>query len=307
MQQLIVIEGPTASGKTALGVALAAQLNTVVISADSRQFYREVSIGTAKPSSEEMKHIPHYFVDSHSLAEPISAGKFEQLAMELITSELKDFPYLVVVGGSGMFIDALCNGLDPIPTDPSIQNTIRLEHEKQGIEPFLVELQERDPEYYSQVDLSNDMRILRAIEVIRITGKPYSELRTKQKQQRPFQVQRFVIEHPREQLYDRINHRVDQMVHAGLKEEVIAVRDFQHSPTLQTVGYSEVFDFIAGKYPSWEACIEKIKQHTRNYAKRQLTWFRKHKDAHWIHYEDTEKMAGIILQIIRNQDAKNLE
>lgn len=307
MQQLIVIEGPTASGKTALGVELAMQLNSVVISADSRQFYKEIAIGTAKPTAAEMNGIPHYFVDSHALNNPVSAGIFEQQAMDLLRTDLHHLPVVIVVGGSGMFIDALCNGLDPIPTDPAIQTQIRWTYEQQGISGFLNELQLNDPVYFNQVDRSNDMRILRAIEVIRITGQPFSQLRSNQKQPRPFKVNRFVIDHPREQLYERINLRVDQMVRNGLFDEVKSVKEFRNLPALQTVGYAEVFDFWDGKYPSSDVCIAKIKQHTRNYAKRQLTWFRRDPSALWIPYEETKSMANKIIQSIRNQPAENLE
>jgi tRNA dimethylallyltransferase len=297
MQQLIVIEGPTASGKTALAVSLARRLNTVVISADSRQFYKELAIGTAKPTKEEMDGIPHYFIDSHSICTPVTAAQFEMEAMELIKKKLQDFQKIIVAGGSGMFIDALCIGLDPIPKDELIQLSLRSELTNKGIDPLLIELKQNDPVFYQEVDRSNPARILRAIEVIRITGRPYSELRKQEPPTRPFEVIRFVIDHPREQLYDRINHRVDKMIDQGLIEEVRSVEAFKKSTTLQTVGYKEVFDYFDGIY-SLDDCIEKIKQHTRNYAKRQLTWFRKHPDSIWIPFSSTEKMTQEILQVL---------
>jgi tRNA dimethylallyltransferase len=297
MQQLIVIEGPTASGKTALAVSLARRLNTVVISADSRQFYKELAIGTAKPTKEEMDGIPHYFIDSHSICTPVTAAQFEMEAMELIKKKLQDFQKIIVAGGSGMFIDALCIGLDPIPKDELIQLSLRSELTNKGIDPLLIELKQSDPVFYQEVDRSNPARILRAIEVIRITGRPYSELRKQEPPTRPFEVIRFVIDHPREQLYDRINHRVDKMIDQGLIEEVRSVEAFKKSTTLQTVGYKEVFDYFDGIY-SLDDCIEKIKQHTRNYAKRQLTWFRKHPDSIWIPFSSKEKMTQEILQVL---------
>ena len=297
MQQLIVIEGPTASGKTALAVSLARRLNTVVISADSRQFYKELAIGTAKPTKEEMDGIPHYFIDSHSICTPVTAAQFEMEAMELIKKKLQDFQKIIVAGGSGMFIDALCIGLDPIPKDELIQLSLRSELTNKGIDPLLIELKQSDPVFYQEVDRSNPARILRAIEVIRITGRPYSELRKQEPPTRPFEVIRFVIDHPREQLYDRINHRVDKMIDQGLIEEVRSVEAFKKSTTLQTVGYKEVFDYFDGIY-SLDDCIEKIKQHTRNYAKRQLTWFRKHPDSIWIPFSSAEKMTQEILQVL---------
>jgi tRNA dimethylallyltransferase len=299
MQQLIVIEGPTASGKTSLAVALAKKLNTVVLSADSRQFYKELSIGTAKPTLEEMEGIPHYFIDSHNISTPVSASQFEAEALELILGELARYEKLILVGGSGMFIDALCLGLDPIPTDPAIQNTLRKELEETGMEPLLKELEETDPEFYQQVDKQNPMRILRALEVIRFTKIPFSTWRKNERPKRPFEVIRFVINHPREILYERINRRVDQMIEAGLIEEVKRVTEYRNLTALQTVGYKEVFDYLDGE-TDLETCISKIKQHTRNYAKRQLTWFKKHPDTIWLDAKPTDELCLEILQVVQN-------
>ena len=298
MQQLIVIEGPTASGKTALAVALAKALNTVVLSADSRQFYKELSIGTAKPSLEEMEGVPHYFIDSHPISTPVSAAQFETEAMKLIQGELAHHSKLILVGGSGMFIDALCIGLDPIPTDPAIQEELRKELEEKGLEPLLHELKESDPEFYEQVDKQNPMRILRALEVIRLTSIPFSTWRKNELPQRPFEVIRFVINHPREVLYDRINRRVDLMIDAGLIDEVKRVSEYRNFTSLQTVGYKEVFDYLDGTF-DLETCIAKIKQHTRNYAKRQLTWFKRHADTIWLDAKSANELCEEILQIVR--------
>lgn len=299
MQQLIVIEGPTASGKTSLAVTLAKKLNTVVLSADSRQFYKELSIGTAKPTLEEMEGIPHYFIDSHSISTPVSASQFETEAMELIQGELAHYEKLILVGGSGMFIDALCLGLDPIPTDTPTQDVLRKELEKAGIEPLLKELEETDPEFYHQVDKQNPMRILRALEVIRFTKIPFSTWRKNKLPKRPFEVIRFVINHPREALYERINRRVDQMIEAGLIEEVKNVAEYRNLTALQTVGYKEVFDYLDDG-TDLETCISKIKQHTRNYAKRQLTWFKKHPDTIWLDAKPTDELCREILQVVQN-------
>lgn len=307
MQQLIVIEGPTASGKTALGVALAKQLNTVVLSADSRQFYKEIAIGTAKPTSDEMQGIDHYFVDSHSITEPFTASQFEKAALELVTTKLAHLPKIILVGGSGMFIDALCNGLDDIPVSPVIQNDLRESLATNGLADLLEELKVTDSEFYEQVDKNNPVRILRALEVIRATGKPFSSFRNNNASVRPFTVKRFVIDHPREQLYERINKRVDVMIANGLFDEVKSVVQFKQSSALQTVGYKEVFDFWDGKYATETECIDKIKQHTRNYAKRQLTWFKKHPEAHWIPFTSTEQMSKTICEIIDNEPITNME
>jgi tRNA dimethylallyltransferase len=298
MQQLIVIEGATASGKTGLGVELAKALNTVVLSADSRQFYRELAIGTAKPTAEEMQGIPHYFVDSHSIHDPVTSARFEQEAMALLQTELKDREHIVVVGGSGMFIDALCIGLDPIPTDGVLQERLRTELQEQGIEPLLAELAQKDPDYFKTVDTGNPARVLRALEVFRLTGKPFSEWRKNKPAPRPFLVQRFVIEHPREQLYDRINQRVDQMMTAGLLDEARSVSELRHLAPLQTVGYTECFAYVDGT-TDLATCVDKIKQHTRNYAKRQLTWFRRHPESVWLAYTTNAEMVKAIRYAIR--------
>lgn len=307
MQQLIVIEGPTASGKTALGVALAQHFNTVVLSADSRQFYKELQIGTAKPTSDEMQGIDHYFINSHPISEPLTASQFEKAARELLETKLAHLPKIILVGGSGMFIDALCNGLDDIPVSPDIQNDLRESLATNGLADLLNELKNADPQFYEQVDKNNPVRILRALEVIRSTGKPFSSFRKKNATARPFSVRRFVIDHPREQLYERINKRVDLMIENGLFDEVKTVVQFKHLSTLQTVGYKEIFDFWDGIYPTQEECIAKIKQHTRNYAKRQLTWFKKHPDAHWIPFTSTNEMCSAICEIIEREEVTNVE
>ena len=298
-QQLIVIEGPTASGKTSLGVELAKQLNTVVISADSRQFYKEIAIGTAKPTEKEMGGVKHYFVDSHSIHEPLTAGQFEKQAMELITGELSDREQIILVGGSGMFIDALCIGLDPIPTSPEIQQQLRDEQQSKGLNKLAKELQACDPDYFATVDRYNPSRVLRGLEVFRLTGKPFSQWRLNKPEPRPFDVKRFVVEHPREQLYERINKRVDLMMKAGLLKEAQSVHDVKHLAPLQTVGYKECFDHIEGK-SDLETCVEKIKQHTRNYAKRQVTWFNRHPESVRVPFTTSKRMTTSILKTLKN-------
>lgn len=299
MQQLIVIEGATASGKTGLGVALAQALNTVVISADSRQFYKELAIGTAKPTPEEMQGIPHYFIDSHSIHDPVTSARYEQEAMELLRTELAGYRQLVVVGGSGMFIDALCVGLDPIPTDAALQEQLRTELQENGLTPLLQELQYSDADYFATVDTGNPARVLRALEVFRLTGKPFSAWRKNKPAPRPFNTQRFVMEHPREQLYERINQRVDHMFAAGLLDEARSVAAFRHLSPLQTVGYTECFDYFDDK-TDLATCKEKIKQHTRNYAKRQLTWFKRHPESIWIPFTTQAEMVQVIRSAIES-------
>jgi len=298
MKQLIVIEGPTASGKTSLGVELAKQLKTVVISADSRQFYKELAIGTAKPTPEEMDGVPHYFVDSHSIHEPLTAGQFEKQALELIAGELSDYEKIILVGGSGMFLDALCVGLDPIPTSAEIQQQLREEQQAKGLNKLAKELQACDPDYFATVDRYNPARVLRGLEVFRLTGKPFSQWRLNKPEPRPFEVKRFVIEHPREQLYDRINLRVDQMLANGLIEEARSVHKLKHLAPLQTVGYKECFDLFEGTIDE-ETCIDKIKQHTRNYAKRQVTWFNRHPESVRVPFTTNKKMIAAIVKNLK--------
>lgn len=280
-KRLIVILGPTASGKTTLSIALAKHLNTEIISADSRQFYREMAIGTAKPSDEEQDGVKHHFIDSHSIEEVFSAGEFEQAALGVLDTIFKTNDDAICVGGSGMYIDALCEGLDDIPRDLTIRTELNSFVQENGLETLKEELKNKDREFYNQIDLNNPQRLIRAIEVIRITGKKYSELRRKQHKKRPFEIVKFGISHDREILYDRINRRVDIMVQEGLFLEVESLIKHRGHNALNTVGYKEIFDYLDGKFTKEEA-IELIKRNTRRYAKRQLTWFRKDPSIIWL-------------------------
>lgn len=290
LKHLIVIEGPTASGKTALGVELAKQFNTVVISADSRQLYKELSIGTAKPTLEEQANIFHYMVDSHSLTDEITSAVYAREVNEILAAEFKTHDKIILVGGSGMFIDAVCIGLDEIPKSDQIKRELTIQWEKEGLQNLLEELKSKDLVFYDEVDKGNPMRIIRALEAIRITGQPFSTLRTKQEKKHSFEITRFVINHEREVLYDRINRRVDIMMGNGLLEEVKSVEHLKHISTLRTVGYSELFDFLDGN-TTIENAVNLIKQNTRRYAKRQLTWFRRHPEAIWLMNTTTKEMV----------------
>lgn len=272
---LIVIQGPTASGKTKIAIELAKYLNTVVISADSRQFYREISIGTAKPTVEEMAGVTHYFIDSHTLEDEVSAARFATEARELILKELSHLEYILIVGGSGLFIQALCEGLDAIPHDEILHNKLTEEWKSIGLTDFLEELQNRDPNYFQQIDKENPLRVIRAIEAMRLSGKTVTELRSGNTKTGFDTVNYFTTDLPREELYKRINDRVDQMIKLGLEKEARSVYDLKHLKSLQTVGYRELFDFFDGKI-SRESAIDLVKQHSRNYAKRQITWFKSH-------------------------------
>lgn len=293
MKELIVIGGPTASGKTALSVALAKQWNTVVLSADSRQFYKEMSIGTAKPSYAEMQGIPHYFIDSHSVEDEVNAARFANEAEILLTDLFQRYDTIILTGGSGMFIDALCYGLDNIPHDQHIQQQLNQVFEQEGLKPLLQELREKDPEFYSIVDRNNPVRVIRALEAIRITGLPYSSLRKGTKRQHNYTIRYFVIDVPRDVLYDRINLRVDQMVENGLEAEAKSLLPHRQLKPLATVGYSEWFRYFDGEIDR-ETCIELIKQNSRRYAKRQITWFKRNEEAVWVPFGAIEEMMEMI-------------
>lgn len=294
---LVVIEGPTASGKTALGVELALQFNSIVISADSRQFYKELAIGTAKPTIEEQKGITHYFVDSHYLKDEVTSAGYAKEVSLIIDDLFKQHDVIFMVGGSGMFIDAFCIGLDEIPHSSEVRDELNLIYNNFGLTPLLDELQKNDAEYFAVVDRSNPMRVIRAVEAFRISGKTMSELRLNQQKNHPFEIKRFVINHPRDVLYNRINKRVDLMISLGLLDEVKAVIDFKNSTPLKTVGYSELFSYLNNEI-SFERALELIKQNTRRYAKRQLTWFRRHSESIWLTETETAKMKDEIISYI---------
>ncbi|PWL28279.1 MAG: tRNA (adenosine(37)-N6)-dimethylallyltransferase MiaA [Fluviicola sp. XM-24bin1] len=300
MKHLIVIAGPTASGKTSIGVAIAKHFNTCVVSADSRQFYKEVSIGTAKPDLEEQQGVTHHFINSHQLEDEVTAAQYEKEGLVILEEEFKDKDVVVLVGGSGMFVDALCIGLDDIPTDPEMKRQIQTELDANGLSPLLSELAEKDPEYYEQVDRQNASRVMRAVEVIRITGKKYSDLRQGSKKERPFKVHSFVLDHEREVLYNRINLRVDLMMEAGLEAEAKSVLHLRHLTSMNTVGYKELFAYFDGTMDK-ETAINQIKQNSRRYAKRQLTWLRRHPESHWIKFTDSETVIKEILSIFEEK------
>jgi tRNA dimethylallyltransferase len=299
IKHLIVIEGPTASGKTSISVALAKHYNTCVLSADSRQFYRELSIGTAKPSSTEQKGVKHYFINSHSIKDEVSSAQYEKEAMSVLEEEFKANDIIIVTGGSGMFIDALCIGLDGIPASDELRSAINKEYKEKGLAPLLDELKKNDATYFSEIDRSNPMRVIRAIEVIRLTGKPYSKQRGMLVKKRPFTIHRFVIHHDREKLYARINTRVDKMMDRGLLQEVKSVMASRELVSLNTVGYKELFRYLDGKY-SLEEAVAAIKQNTRRYSKRQLTWFRRHPEAIWIDYQNDSQMVRSIIEKLKS-------
>lgn len=277
-----IIAGPTAVGKTAIAIALAKRLSTAIVSADSRQCYREMSIGTAKPSEEELAEVKHYFINSHSIAEHLTTADFERLSLQYLEEIFTHTTSAVVCGGTGLYIKSLCEGIDPMPgTDKAIEANINQQYQDKGIEWLQNAVKEEDPEFYSNGEIQNPVRLIRALAFIRSTGKSIIQYRTGTKKERPFNIVKIALELPREVLYERINKRVDTMMEQGLLQEVKALYPHKDIKNLQTVGYSELFDYMDGKY-DLPTAIEKIKQHTRNYAKRQLTWFRKDEEFNWL-------------------------
>jgi len=278
---LLVITGPTATGKTAAAVEIAQRLNTEIVSADSRQFYREMSIGTAKPSAEELAAVKHHFIDSHSIHDNFTVGDFEKEGLAVIESLFQQHDVVLLVGGSGLFIKAICEGFDELPqAAPGVRETLNEAFNAHGVNFLQEKLKAVDPAYYHQVDLNNPQRLIRALEVYESTGKPFSSYRTAPVNARPFNIVKIGLTLPREQLYDRINKRVDQMVAQGLVEEVRSLLPYRHLNALNTVGYSELFDYFDGKI-GLDTAIDLIKQNTRRFAKRQLTWFRKDTSIQW--------------------------
>jgi tRNA dimethylallyltransferase len=292
---LIVIEGPTAAGKTAIAIKLAQQLKTEIISADSRQFYREMSIGTAKPTDKELAAAKHHFIDSHSIIENFTVGDFEKQSLQLLNVLFKTHDKVIMAGGSGLFIQAITKGFDDLPVaDPAIRTHLNQEFAEKGIGFLQDWLKTADPDYYSQVDLNNPQRLIRALEVFKTTGKPFSSYRKAVTNKRPFHCIKIGLDLPREFLYKRINQRVDDMIAQGLAEEARSLLPYRHLNALNTVGYSELFDYFDGKN-DLNTAIEFIKQNTRRFAKRQLTWFRKDKEIKWL-MADNPDLINIILE-----------
>lgn len=281
-KELIVISGPTAVGKTSLAINLAKEINTEIISADSRQFYKELNIGVARPSQKELNSIKHHFIGHISIQDNYNAGEYEAEAIEKINSLFQKYEKLVITGGSGMYIDAITKGMDNLPNvDKSIREELNELFKDNGITPLQEELMEKDIEYYNIVDKQNHIRLIRALEIIRQTGKTFTSFRTNPKKERDFKIKKFVLIRDREELIQRINQRVDIMVEEGLIEEASELYPFRDLNALNTVGYKELFKYFDNKI-SLEEAIEEIKINTRKYAKRQVTWFRKDIDYKWL-------------------------
>ena len=291
---VVVIVGPTAVGKTALSIRLAQELNTEIISADSRQIYREMEIGTAKPANEELNLVTHHLINSHSITETYNAGQFSEDAGRIIENLLKK-DAVIMVGGSGLYIKAFCDGLDEMPEVPGeVREKLNQEYAQNGLYGLLKELSNDDPEYFDQVDRNNPQRVIRALEVIRSTGNPYSQFRKPtNKPQRLFNILKIGLEMEREKVYQRIDLRMDQMIDQGLFEEAASLFDQRNLNALQTVGYQEIFDFMDGKHDREEA-IRLLKRNSRRYAKRQMTWFKKDQEIRWFEPSEYKEILDFI-------------
>ena len=291
---LIVITGPTAVGKTALCLDVAKHFHIPIINADSRQIFRELKIGTAPPTEAQMQQVHHDFVGILGLDDYYSASLFEQQVLELLGRQFLSSDYALMAGGSMMYIDAVCDGIDDIPTsDDQTRTTMKQRLADEGLEALSEELRQRDPEYYEIVDRQNPRRVVHALEICLMTGKTYTSFRKREKRQRPFNIIKIGLNRPREELYERINRRVDQMMADGLLEEAKALYPKRHLNALNTVGYKELFDYIDGRWPLEEA-VERIKGNTRRYARKQLTWFKKDESIRWFHPDETETIIKYI-------------
>lgn len=299
MKTLVVVTGPTAVGKTTLAMEIAHRWNIPIINADSRQIYRGMNIGTAAPTAEEQRKVKHYFVGTLNLGDYYNASMYEQEVMKVINERFCSYndPIALLTGGSMMYIDAVCNGIDDIPTiRPEIRQMMIGKLETEGLEKLCEELGRLDPEHYELVDRNNARRVVHALEICYQTGTTYTSFRKKEKKQRPFNVVKIVLNRPREELYNRINVRVDNMIEDGLLKEAEELLPKRSLNALNTVGYKELFQYMDGKYGLDEA-VEHIKGNTRRYARKQLTWFKKYEDARWFTPEEKEEIMYYISQL----------
>jgi len=291
---LIAIVGPTAVGKTAVAIDIAQKFHTEIVSADSRQFYREMEIGTAKPTVGELNKIPHHFINNLSVHDEYNAGKYEKEALTCLTNLFKTHDKVILAGGSGLFVNALCNGFDELPDgDTELRTKYEKVLKEEGIVVLQKEVEEKDPEYYSVVDKNNPRRLIRALEVIHQTGLPYSQFRKKKTVTRDFSIRKIGLQLDKEVLRERIDKRVDEMLANGWLDECKKLYEYRELNALRTVGYTELFDFIAGKN-DWNTTVENIKTNTWHYAKRQLTWFKKDGEIKWFSPNDMEGICRYI-------------
>lgn len=302
MNYLVVIAGPTASGKTALSISLARHFQTEIISADSRQFYREMNIGTAKPTGEELAAVPHHFINTLSVRDPYSAGQYEADALKLLGELFKRYRMVILTGGSGLFINAVIKGHDPLPgVDMSIRKQLNEKYHLKGIDYLREELKKRDPVFYDAVDRNNPRRMLRALEICIAGNAPYSSYLKNQPAERNFIPVFIGLDPGREKLYEKINRRVEEMMGQGLLKEVEELFPHKELNALQTVGYQELFEYLCGSI-TLDAAVEQIRQNTRNYAKRQMTWFRKQPGICWFDPASHQAIVSFIEERIEGEE-----
>lgn len=302
MKTLVVLTGPTGVGKTELSLSLAERLGSPIVNADSRQIYRELPIGTAAPTAAEQARVPHLFVGTKSLTEDYNAGEYEREALAALEELFQTRDKVLMVGGAMLYIDAVCNGLDDIPAvSKDLREQLQRQLETNGLVWLQEQVRQADPKYFAEADTQNPQRLLHALEVSMTSGQPYSAFRSGAKKERPFRVVKIALNRPRDILYSRINARVKQMLEQGLLDEVRAVEPLRHLNALNTVGYKEMFRYLDGEW-TLEQAADMIRQNSRHYAKRQLTWFRADPDIHWLELTDTPQDLTTIMQIIQNEN-----
>jgi tRNA dimethylallyltransferase len=294
LNTLIILTGPTAIGKTAVAIELARHWQTEIISADSRQIFRELSIGTAIPEPDELAAVKHHFIHTHSVSDNYNASRYETEVIELIEHLFRRYDIVVLTGGSMLYIDAVCKGIDEVPDiDPELRKNLKMELETMGIEPMRQKLRKLDPEYYLKADLKNPARIVHALEVCLMTGRTYSSFRKAEPKSRNFSIIKTALNCERQELHSRINKRVDKMISCGLEQEALRMYPLKQLNSLNTVGYREFFDYFEGKI-SKERAIELIKRNTRRYARKQITWFRNDPDVTWFHPDERMQLIHFI-------------
>ena len=294
MNSLVVLIGPTAVGKTEVSLEIAEHLGCPIISSDSRQMYRGMEIGTAMPTKEELARHRHYFVGQLAPGDYYSAARYEAEVLEILEKEFPHHPTMLLTGGSMLYIDAVCNGIDDIPTvDDETRSMVIEKYNNEGLDSIAAELRLLDPEYYNEADIKNPKRVMHALEICYMTGKKYSSFRTRTKKQRPFNIIKIGLRRDREELYERINRRVDIMIEQGLVDEVKQFSPLKHHNSLNTVGYKEIFKYLDGEW-TLDFAIEKIKQNTRIYSRKQVTWYQKDEDITWFHPDDTAEIVEYI-------------